>query len=142
MGHERPHRIRSSADSNLAHRTSAGVAPDRGPSHPHSTVRRSRLPAISRGEPQADGGRYPWGIHSQEEPRRPIRRGEGRTPVMLTPLSVLAALLIAFLASRVWGQVDHAHRYIAQEASAIQQCLVSAEALPIEVGSLLSKIWH
>jgi len=34
------------------------VASDRGPSHPRSTFRGSRLPAMPRGEPQADVQHY------------------------------------------------------------------------------------
>jgi hypothetical protein len=52
------------------------------------------------------------------------------TPVMLTPLSVIASLLIAFLASRVWSNVDRANSYVAQEASAISQMVLLTDALP------------
>ena len=50
--------------------------------------------------------------------------------MMLTPLAVLAGLLIAFLASRVWSNVDRANTYIAQEASAIRQSVLLADTLP------------
>jgi hypothetical protein len=52
------------------------------------------------------------------------------TPVLLTPLSVIAGLLIAFLASRVWSNLDHANAYVAQEASAISETVQLASALP------------
>src|SRR3954466_5466306 len=52
------------------------------------------------------------------------------TPVMLTPLSVIAGLLIAFLASRVWANVDRAHAYVAEEATAISQIVLLTNALP------------
>src|SRR5262245_31418057 len=52
------------------------------------------------------------------------------TPVMLTPLAVLAGLLIAFLASRVWSNFDRANTYVVQEASAIRQSVLLAEMLP------------
>jgi hypothetical protein len=52
------------------------------------------------------------------------------TPVMLTPLSVIAALLIAFLANRVWTNLDRANGYVAQEASAIHEMLSLADGLP------------
>jgi Protein of unknown function (DUF4239) len=52
------------------------------------------------------------------------------TPVMLTPLSVITGLLIAFLASRVWSNVDRANAYVAQEASAISQVVLLTDALP------------
>jgi hypothetical protein len=52
------------------------------------------------------------------------------TPVLLTPLSVIAGLLIAFLASRVWSNLDHANAFVAQEASAISETIQLASALP------------
>jgi hypothetical protein len=65
--------------------------------------------------------------------RRPIAEQlNAMTPVMLTPLAVIAGLFIAFLASRVWSNVDRAHVYIAQEASAIRQSVLLADALPDE----------
>ena len=39
-------------------------------------------------------------------------------------------LLIAFLASRVWSNVDRANSYVAQEASAISQVVLLTDALP------------
>jgi hypothetical protein len=65
------------------------------------------------------------------------------TPVMLTPLSVIAGLLIAFLASRVWASVDHAHAVIAHEASAIREATLIVQALPPDararIGGALGK---
>jgi hypothetical protein len=52
------------------------------------------------------------------------------TPVMLTPLSVIAGLLIAFLASRVWSNLDRAHTLVAQEASAIRESVILGGAFP------------
>lgn len=52
------------------------------------------------------------------------------TPVMLTPLSVIAGLLIAFLASHVWANLDHATNYLDQEASALQEATLLADTLP------------
>ena len=52
------------------------------------------------------------------------------TPVMLTPLAVIAGLLIAFLASRVWANVDRAYSFIGQEASAIGESVLLAGGLP------------
>jgi hypothetical protein len=52
------------------------------------------------------------------------------TPVMLTPLAVIAGLLIAFLASRVWSNVDRANSYVEQEASAIRESVLLSDALP------------
>jgi hypothetical protein len=55
------------------------------------------------------------------------------TPAMLTPLGVITGLVIAFLAARVWANVDHAHVYVAQEASEIRQAVLLTEALPADV---------
>ncbi|MBV8869235.1 MAG: DUF4239 domain-containing protein, partial [Acetobacteraceae bacterium] len=52
------------------------------------------------------------------------------TPVMMTPLSVIAGLLIVFLAAHVWANFDHAGAYVAEEASAIRESVLLAEALP------------
>jgi len=55
------------------------------------------------------------------------------TPAMLTPLGVITGLVIAFLAARVWANVDHAHVYVAQEASEIRQAVLLTDALPADV---------
>lgn len=54
------------------------------------------------------------------------------TPVMLTPLSVITGLLIAFLASRVWSNLDHAQAFVGQEASAIRETVLLVEDLPAD----------
>lgn len=50
------------------------------------------------------------------------------TPTMLTPLGVIAGLLIAFLASRVWTNFDHAKSLVAREATAIREAVVLSDA--------------
>jgi hypothetical protein len=55
------------------------------------------------------------------------------TPAMLTPLGVITGLVIAFLAARVWSNVDHAHAYVAQEATELRQAVLLADVLPPEV---------
>src|SRR5690554_1650809 len=55
------------------------------------------------------------------------------TPVMLTPLATMLGLLIAFLAQRVWTNIDHAYAYVGAEISALRQAALLAEALPPEV---------
>jgi hypothetical protein len=55
------------------------------------------------------------------------------TPVLLTPLSVITGLLIAFLAARVWANLDHAVGFAAQEASAIHDVVAHTGALPAEM---------
>ena len=52
------------------------------------------------------------------------------TPVMLTPLAVILGLLIAFVASHVWDNVDHANAHVRSEADAIQATLSFADAFP------------
>ena len=56
---------------------------------------------------------------------------------MLTPLGVITGLVIAFLAARVWANVDHAHAYVAEEASEIRQTALLTEVLPAEIQSEL-----
>jgi Protein of unknown function (DUF4239) len=57
-------------------------------------------------------------------------------PVSLTtPLGVILGLLIAFLASRVWTNLDRAIEYVGQEASALRETVLLAAALPPEVGT-------
>jgi Protein of unknown function (DUF4239) len=52
------------------------------------------------------------------------------SPATLPPLAVILALLLAFLASRVWTNVDRAGEYVGQEASALRQAVLLADALP------------
>jgi hypothetical protein len=57
-------------------------------------------------------------------------------PVSLTtPLGVILGLLIAFHASRVWTNLDHAIEYVGQEASALRETVLLAATLPPEVGT-------
>jgi hypothetical protein len=55
------------------------------------------------------------------------------TPAMLTPLGVITGLVIAFLAARVWANVDRAHSYVTQEASEIRGAILLSEVLPTEL---------
>jgi hypothetical protein len=70
--------------------------------------------------------------------RRIAAHVKATSPVMLTPLSVIAGLLIAFLASRVWSNLDHANTSVAQEASAIRQFMMLADTFPGDVRTSLS----
>lgn len=66
--------------------------------------------------------------------RRPVAKElKGASPVTLTPLAVILALLLAFLSSRVWTNVDRAGGYVGQEASALRQVMLFADALPTDV---------
>ena len=55
------------------------------------------------------------------------------TPVTLTPLGVVLGLLVVFLASRVWTNLDRAIEYVGQEAGALRQTVLLADSLPQEV---------
>jgi hypothetical protein len=55
------------------------------------------------------------------------------TPVMLTPLGIIGGLVIAFLASHVWANVDRASAFVAQEASAIRETVLLVDKLPATV---------
>jgi hypothetical protein len=65
---------------------------------------------------------------------RPIAKQlKGVSPVTLTPLAVILALLIAFLSSRVWTNVDRAGEYVGRESSSLREALLLADALPADV---------
>src|ERR1700742_371922 len=55
------------------------------------------------------------------------------TPVMLTPLSVLTGLVIAFVASRIWINFDHANAVVRDEVRNIEEVVTLAEILPQNV---------
>jgi hypothetical protein len=54
-------------------------------------------------------------------------------PVTLTPLGVILGLLIVFLSSRVWTNLDRAGEYVGQEAGALREAVLLADSLPPEV---------
>jgi Protein of unknown function (DUF4239) len=54
-------------------------------------------------------------------------------PVTLTPLGVILGLLIAFLAYRVWTNLDQATEYVGKEAGALREAVLLADALPPDV---------
>jgi len=54
-------------------------------------------------------------------------------PVTLTPLGVILGLVMVFLASRVWTNVDRAGEYVGQEAGALRETVLLADSLPPEV---------
>src|SRR5215212_12152744 len=54
-------------------------------------------------------------------------------PTTLTPLGVILALVMVFLASRVWTNVDRAGEYVGQEAGALRETVLLADSLPPEV---------
>jgi hypothetical protein len=52
------------------------------------------------------------------------------TPSLLTPLGVILGLLLVFLSSRVWTNVDRATAAVRQEATAVQELTRAADELP------------
>jgi hypothetical protein len=58
-------------------------------------------------------------------------------PAMLTPLGMITGLVIVFLASRVWANLDLAHRYVAEEVSALREGTLVGDALPDSVRAAL-----
>ena len=52
------------------------------------------------------------------------------TPTLLTPLGVILGLLLVFLSSRVWTNVDRASIAASQEATAVQELRRVADELP------------
>ncbi len=52
------------------------------------------------------------------------------TPSLLTPLGVILGLLLVFLSSRVWTNVDRANAAVMQEATAVQELRRTADELP------------
>src|SRR6516165_2851616 len=70
--------------------------------------------------------------------RRNRRRSSRSSPaVTLTPLVILLAVLLGFLASRVWANFDRAEGYVGQEAEALHQTLLMAQALPPNIQTRL-----
>jgi hypothetical protein len=61
------------------------------------------------------------------------------TPAMLTPMAVLLGLVIAFLATRVWGNLDHAQAYVVEEASGIRDVVLISSVLPSDTRDALRK---
>ena len=55
------------------------------------------------------------------------------TPSLLTPLGVILGLLLVFLSSRVWTNVDRASVAASQEATAVQELARAAGELPPSV---------
>jgi hypothetical protein len=51
----------------------------------------------------------------------------------------ITGLLIAFLASRVWSNLDHAGTYVEQEASALRASILLSDSLPEGVSAAVHK---
>jgi hypothetical protein len=59
------------------------------------------------------------------------------SPGMLPPLGILFALLVAFISSQVWGDLDRANLAVNREASALRAVVLLANAFPGETESRL-----
>lgn len=66
-------------------------------------------------------------------PRPIAKQLKASSPVTLTPLAVILALLLAFLSSRVWANLDRGSEYAGREATALREALLLANALPADV---------
>ena len=66
--------------------------------------------------------------------RRPIAKAlQAVTPGILSPLGTILGILIAFLAVRVWTNLDHAQEHIGREVSALREVVMLANSLPVDV---------
>jgi Protein of unknown function (DUF4239) len=66
--------------------------------------------------------------------RRPIAKElQPVTPGILSPLGTILGILIAFLAVRVWTNLDHAEEFIGREVSALREVVMLANSLPGDV---------
>jgi hypothetical protein len=66
--------------------------------------------------------------------RRPIAKAlQAVTPGILSPLGTILGILIAFLAVRVWTNLDHAQEHIGREVSALREVVMLADSLPADV---------
>ncbi|MBX9776225.1 MAG: DUF4239 domain-containing protein [Xanthobacteraceae bacterium] len=70
--------------------------------------------------------------------RRPVAE-ELKTisPVTLTPLAVILGLLIAFLAARVWDNVNQAHEQVGREISKLSEAALLARTMPPDIAGKL-----
>jgi len=60
------------------------------------------------------------------------RSFKAMSPVMLTPLAVVFGLIVAFLATQVWTDVERANTAVTREASALRNVVVLAAYFPQE----------
>jgi hypothetical protein len=66
--------------------------------------------------------------------RRPIAKAlQPVTPGILSPLGTILGILIAFLAVRVWSNLDHAEEHIGREVSALREVVMLTNSLPGDV---------
>jgi MFS family permease len=56
------------------------------------------------------------------------------TPALLPPLGIIFGILVAFLASQAWGDVERARTTVNREASALRAVVLLSNGVPAEVG--------
>ena len=57
---------------------------------------------------------------------------KGVSPGLLPPLGIIFGLLVAFLASQAWGDVDRATAAVNREASSLRAAVLLSDALPAD----------
>jgi hypothetical protein len=65
---------------------------------------------------------------------------KGVTPGLLPPLGIIFGLLVAFLASQVWGDVDRGNTAVNREASALRAVVLLSPSFPGEPGARLREL--
>jgi hypothetical protein len=66
--------------------------------------------------------------------RHPIAKAlQPVTPGLLSPLGTILGILIAFLAVRVWSNLDHAQEHIGREVTALREVVMLANSLTQDV---------
>ena len=68
--------------------------------------------------------------------QRPIAKHlQPITPSILSPLGTILGILIAFLAVRVWANLDHARDYVGREVSSLREVVMLANFLCEDVSA-------
>jgi uncharacterized protein YacL len=62
---------------------------------------------------------------------------KGVSPGLLPPLGIIFGLLVAFLASQAWGDVERANAAVNREASSLRAVVLLSEALPADAAGQL-----
>jgi hypothetical protein len=66
-----------------------------------------------------------------------LRGFKGISAGLLSPLGIMFGLLVAFLASQVWGDIDRANAAVNRQASSLRAAVLLSASLPAESGSRL-----
>jgi uncharacterized protein DUF4239 len=71
-----------------------------------------------------------------------LKAFKGITPAILPPLSVVFGLLVAFLASQVWGEADKASAAVNREASSLRAVVLLASRFPGDTQTHINRLVH